>query len=66
MKNFYMWLLNKRIEALTAIVGLVTGFVGGIMFVAWTISYTCEGNNALVFDNRGMHHAIREEKETTK
>ena len=66
MKNFYMWVLNKKAEALTGIVGLVAGFVGGIMFVAWSISYICKGNNAVVFDGNGVHHAIREEKETTK
>lgn len=66
MRNFYTWLLNKRIEALTAIVGLVAGFLGGIVFIAWVIESNCKGNNAIVFDNHGMHHAIREEKETTK
>lgn len=63
--NLYVWLNSKKIEVLTAIVSFFTGIVGGIMLIAWSFSYICKGNHALVFDSNGVHRAIREEKEKT-
>jgi len=60
------WVTDKKAEILMTIVGFFTGFISGIMFVAWAIEGQCKGNHAVVFDNKGMHHAVREEKETTK